>query len=209
MATQTRKPLKERARHRWEELRKPYSCNCGCGRRFKTPREMNAYYLGHHAQRWMSKKAKAAGRAMGKDMDKARRHARGWLESAGLRDEQNRKTAKAKARPELSGRIKIRDLRAAHKHDRAHDRTQKVAGRSDRRAAKADARGKGDWRDIHSSRAARIRERHGKAWPERKPAARPAPARPAPSNGRTQSANGQLPGRTARKTPARTGRSGR
>lgn len=208
----TRKPLTERARERWRKLRS-HTCSCGsrdCKGYYRTIRELNAHHI-RQLPRWTSDKARKMARRMGKEADAARRHARSWLEAAGLVDERGRRTGKGRARPELRGHLTIGHLRAAHRHDRGHDRTQKRAGRRERRAERARAKGRADWGDIHTVAADGIRQRHARTWPERKPAARstPEPSRPAPALQRTTPSvnghsNGRANGRT--KQPATTGR---
>ena len=158
------RPLKERARRLF---RSRFHC-AGCNRDFRGHRALNAHHMSRHASMWTSKKARAAARAMGKDVDLMRRHARGWLVAAGLRDQRGKLTDRARSRPELRGNVKLRDWRRAHKHDRDHER----AGKHERKAERA--RNPVRRVDRHH-RAANLRNR----WP----VLRPAPAPPARSNG--------------------------
>ena len=128
------KPLKERARGLF---RTQFKC---CGRTWHTSRQWNAHHIAYHSGMWMSKKARAAERAMGKQLSNARRHAMGHLRAAGLRDHRGQLTAKARARPELRGRVSVRQLRRADRHDRESDRTDQRAARHERNAARSDAR---------------------------------------------------------------------
>ena len=180
----------------------------GCGKDFgRDHRKMNAHHISVHAGRWTSAKARAAARKMGKEADRVRRHAAGWLESAGLRDAYGKGTERSRSRPQSDGRLTLRHMRQLHKHDRDHER----AARHDRVAGQARRR------DHHWK--ANKRERAAKAlrsqWPVRQPKpvpARPAPARTAPkargnghSNGTRPTA--MRPAPTGRLAPSRNGRS--
>jgi hypothetical protein len=178
-----RATLKDRIRRRTTAR---FHCS-GCGQDFRGPRAMNAHHLAKHAGRWTSEQARKVARKMGKEADAARRHARGWLEAAGLRDARGRLTARARSRPELRGRLRTRDLRQAHRHDRDHERAAAHERKADR------ARTPERQVDRHH-RAALLRNR----WPElRTP--RPAPVRTAPVT-RTAPAAGN----GSRPRPART-----
>ena len=153
----------------------------GCGKDFRGYRAMNAHHLAEHAGRWAGAKARAAGRKMGKETDKMRRHARGWLESAGLRDKSGRETPKALSRPKPRGKVRARDLRPLHQHDTHHEKADRL-----RRRALGHAR---------KGRHGRAQALSGKAdalagrWPQlREPAPRRAPAPRARQNG-----NGRAP----------------
>jgi hypothetical protein len=154
----------------------------GCNRDFRGHRAMNAHHMAVHAGRWSSAKARKAARAMGKETDRMRRHARGWLEAAGLRDPRGRLTEKARSRPQVRGMTTLREMRMLHRHDRDHDRAGRLGRRADR-ARGRDFHGKAD---AHERQAGSLRER----WATRPavravrpaPAARPAPGtRPAPA----------------------------
>jgi hypothetical protein len=191
-----RKPLKDRGRQAWHDLMNGGRFTCGCcpGRQFRGTRALNAHHAARHAGRWAGKQARAAARRMGKDVDAARRHARGWLEAAGLRDHRGRRTDRARSRPELRGKVTRRQLRELHRHDRDHERAAARDRRADRAGARAAA---------HRQRAENLRSR----WPQRiPPAARPAPARvPASANGHHPPVGRTPPqGRLAPSRPART-----
>lgn len=177
-----------------------FTCSCGeksCPGSFRTLRAQKAHAAKHHmaqAGRWTSKSARAAERRMGKALSDGRRHAISWLEAAGLkewrkvpiRDKDGKPrtradgkpmtrevpvdTAKARARPELAGRVKIRDLREADHHDRHAERTDRTAGKHERRADRADARGKPEKAAEHRQRVIDTRQDHHQRWPEREPA---------------------------------------
>ena len=121
-------------------------CSCGgkeCPGRFPTLRQQKAHAARMAAGRWNSKAARAAGRAMGKTQDRARRAARAMREAAGLIDARGNRTARGRARPEVArpGKVtRIRDLRHADRHDRDAERTDRRAGKHEQRAARADSR---------------------------------------------------------------------
>ena len=133
--------------------RSSFHCT-GCNRDFRGHRAWNAHHAAKHAGRWASASARKAARSMGKDADNARRHALGWLEAAGLREwrkvpftgrdgkERTRqvpvRTDRAKARPELRGRVRARDLRVAQKHDDGHERAKRHDGHATRHESLAD-----------------------------------------------------------------------
>lgn len=176
-----------------------FACWCGgkgCPGTFPSLRAQKAHAAKVAARRWTSDKARKVGRQMGKARDEARRHARGWLEAAGLRDQAGRTTDRARSRPQLRGQVTRAQLRDAHRHDRSATRAENKARKAEARAARADARGRPDKASLHRSRAADAQFRHDTAWPQRPPRPqnehRPAPAA---SNG-----NGTRP------APARTGR---
>ncbi len=183
------KPLKERARGLF---RSEFNC---CGRNWRTSRAVNAHHIARHSGMWMSKKARAAERAMGKQLSDARRHSMGWHKAAGLRDQRGQRTAKARSRPELRGRVGVRQLRRAERHDRDSGRTDQRAARHERHAARSDARAeraaafaarlkqtrlktvaqRADARvphhrnraATHRGRVADVRMAHHQRWPER------------------------------------------
>src|ERR1035441_21844 len=123
--------------------RSSFHCD-GCSKDFRGHRAFNAHHAAKHAGRWASASARKAARSMGKDADNARRHALGWLEAAGLREwrkvpftgrdgkERTRQvpvlTDRAKSRPEIGGRVRARDLRAAKNHDAGHERAKRHDG---------------------------------------------------------------------------------
>ena len=87
-------------------------------------------------------------------MDTARRWSRAKLEEHGLVDRLGRRTDQWRTRPELSGRLTVRDLHRAHRHDSDHNR----ASWYDSRAAhheghRSQAQGKG--RRAYRGRAGR------------------------------------------------------
>ena len=202
-----------------------YTCSCGaksCPGSFRSLRQQKAHAAKIEIGRWNSKAAKAAGRAMGKVQDEARRAARGMRVAAGLVDMRGKRTAKGKSRPALSGQVKIKDLRNVDRHDRHHERAdghdRKAAGRearAGRHKGKAEARterGKSPGRHgrrqarhetraaTHRAKAQVLRDR----WPEQSrpaPAAKPEPARTAPKA--RAGSNGSRP------APARPAPSGR
>jgi hypothetical protein len=110
---------------------------------------------------------------MGKDADNARRHALGWLEAAGLREwrkvpfkgrdgkERTRQvpvlTDRARARPELRGRLRGRDLRVAKNHDAGHERAKRSDGHATRHGSLAD--GHAAIADGHADEGHRLRGR--------------------------------------------------
>ena len=200
MTDKARARARAKARKGWQRITKPHHCNnAGCKTGYRTIRGLNAHHMTAHAGMWTSKKARAAGRAMGKQADAARRHAMGWRVSAGLAEVRGQRvvaTDKSRSRPKLSGRLKLKDLRAVHKHDRDHER----AAARDRKADQAAARGKDARAGRHQHRADYLRSKHG--TPARHA---PAPVRPAPAPRPAPAANGHSNGRTAR-TPAKTGR---
>lgn len=202
MASDKASKLKDRARKGWHRITVPHHCG-DCNKDYRTVRAMNAHHMSVHAGLWGSKKARAAGRGMGKKADAARRHAMGWRVAAGLAEVRGQRvvaTDKSRTRPVLSGHLRVRDLRAAHKHDRDHNRAQA----RDLRADRAAARGKATRARKHQHRADYLRSKHGTPARPAPRQARPAPAtRPAPAA--SGHVNGQLNGRTAR-TPARTRR---
>jgi len=202
----------DKARKKIRGMTHPHHCDA-CNRSFRGHKALNAHHLGVHAQRWTSAKARKAARAMGKDVDRARRHARGWLEASGLLDPRGHLTPRAMSRPKPEpgrrGRTGVRQMRKLHVHGRDHDR----ADRHERKARKTRIPG----------RAARLqrkaRDLRGR-WPEQpRPAARPArpaPARPvpAPNGNGTRPAPARptpaaRPAATARTRPSRTGRTTR
>lgn len=189
----------EKAHRKLRELTHPHRCG-SCNRDFRGHRAMNAHHLAVHAQRWTSKKARAAARAMGKDVDKMRRHAAGWLEASGLRDSRGNGTARSRSRPQAAGgRLTVRKLREMHRHDKHHER----AAGHDARAARSRNPLK---RVGLQHRAANLRNR----WPERpRPAARPAPARTGPSSrpAPARPMPAARPAPSGRLAPSRTGRS--
>lgn len=169
------KPVKQHGRG---IFRTQYRC---CGKTMHSNRAQKAHHLAAHSGMWASDKARKAGRKMGKDLDKARRHAMGWLRAAGLRDQRGQLTAKARSRPQVRGRVGVRQLRKLHKHDRDHER----ADRHDREAERAAARGKTARQVDRHQRAANLRNRWSNLRPAPAPTARsngrrPPPSRPAP-----------------------------
>lgn len=196
MGTMTSK-ARARARKGWHRITVPHHCG-DCNKDYRTVRAMNAHHMSVHAGLWSSKKARAAGRGMGKKVDAARRHAMAWRVSSGhaeVRGQRVVATDKSRSRPVLSGRLKLKDLRAAHRHDRDHDRAEA----RDRKADQAAARGKAARAGKHQHRADYLRSKHGTPARHAPAKVRPAPApRPAPA------ANGHSNGRA--KAPARTGR---
>jgi hypothetical protein len=192
----------DKAHRKFRELTHPHRCG-SCNRDFRGYRAMNAHHLAVHAQRWTSKKARAAARAMGKDVDRMRRHAAGWLEASGLRDPRGKTTDRARSRPQApGGRLKVRSLRQMHRHDRHHER----AAGHDARAA----RSRNPLRRARlQNRAAGLRGR----WPGRPaPAARAASTRPAPAASRpapARPAPASRPAPSGRLAPSRAARSTR
>ena len=189
-----------RVRQGWRDMvnGSRFTCSCGdkgCPGTFRSARAQKAHAARVTATRWMSARARKAGRDMGKARDAARRHARGWLEAAGLRDHRGKATAKARARPELRGRVRLRTLREADRHDRHSEKTDHRAykrevrakradaraGVRDQRADEAKARGRNsaaarhqaragthrDRADGHRQRGIDIRMDHHQRWPER------------------------------------------
>lgn len=174
-------------------FRTQFTCACCPGKTFRGHRAMNAHHLARHGNYWAGGKARAMGRKMGKAQDAARKHARGWLEAAGLRDRNGKTTDRARSRPQVRGKAGVRDLRQLHRHDRDHERAEGHHRKADR------ARTPEKRADRHHQ-AANLRNR----WPERQPqAARPVDqdrlrdllGRAAEANG-----NGSRPG------PERAGR---
>jgi hypothetical protein len=209
-----------------------FTCSCGgksCPGNFRSSRALKAHAAKVTGQRWMSAKARAVEKKMGKVWSDARRHARGWKEAAGLTDPRGRATAKGRSRPPVSGRVKLGDLRQAHRHDRHHEkaaaRDHKATQHKDRAArhqGKAEARtgqGKtagrhGRRQERHETRAQRHQDKaqslRGR-WPEQprpprpaQAASRPAPKTRASSNG-TRPAAKATPARPAQSVPARPG----
>jgi len=187
------------ARSLRDRLTRGHTCSCSsrdCKGSYRTLRELQAHHI-RQLPRWTGDKARKAARRMGKDVDRMRRHARSWLEAAGLIDHRGNRTAKGRARPEVRGNAPVRQLREAHRHDRDADRTDRRASRHERRATRADTRAdraaqradtaKARGRDSaaarqqeqatrHRGRAAASRERvadtrmaHHQRWPERTP----------------------------------------
>ena len=237
-----------------------FTCACGekgCPGTFRSLRAQKAHAAKHAARqagRWAGKSARAAGRAMGRPLDDARRHALSWFEAAGLREwkkipvrdkdgnpvtgrngkplmrEVPVKTDRARSRPALSGRLRIRDVRVAHRHDRDHEKAdghdRKAQGRHARaarsaaRAAALRAAGRDGRAARHEGRAATHRDRaasrEGRAgalrdrWTERvaraarhAPEPRPVPARTVPATGgRPEPARTPRPAEAARAAPA-------
>ena len=143
-----------RARQFWRDKINGGRFHCaGCQRDFRGHRALNAHHMAAHSRMWTSRKARQVERAMGKQASNARRHAMGWLRAAGLRDKQGNRTAKARARPELRGRVSVARLRTANRHDMESQRT-------DRRAARHERRGRPE-------RAIDVRMAHHQRWPER------------------------------------------
>lgn len=198
MGTMTDK-ARNRARKGWHRITEPHRC-ADCNKDYRTIRAMNAHHMSVHAGLWSSKKARAAGRTMGKKADAARRHAMGWRVSAGLAEVRGQRvvaTNKSRSRTELRGKLSLRSLRDAHRHDRQHERASRADQRADRAARRNDHGTAGQ----HRQRAHNLRgytpvpESH----PSRQrpvPAPRPAPAASGHSNGRA-------------KAPAKAGRAGR
>ena len=178
-----------------------FTCSCGartCPGRFRSLRLWKTHHLARNAGRWTSKRARAAGRAMGKDVDAMRRHARSFLEVAGLRDARGQHTDRSRSRPQVSGRLARRDLRGLHRHDRDHERAIK----RDHRADRAERKGRTDRAAAHRERAESLRARH----PVRTPA--PGPARvpvPVPVGAREPAHAG---GNGTRPAPERSPRNG-
>ena len=152
--------------------RSSFHCS-GCSRDFRGHRAWNAHHAAKHAGRWASASARKAARSMGKDADNARRHALGWLEAAGLREwrkvpfkgrdgkERTRQvpvlTDRARARPELRGRLRGRDLRVAKNHDAGHERAKRNDGHATRHGSLAD--GHAAIADGHADEGHRLRGR--------------------------------------------------
>ena len=137
------------------------------GKAFRSIRQLNAYHLARNGGYWAGQKARTTGRKIGKPLDAARRHARGHREAAGLIDHMGRRTLRGESRPELRGRVSIRELRQLHRHDRDHE----TALTRERKADRHEARGRDDRADRHRAAAAGLRDR----WPQ------PARTVPAPA----------------------------
>jgi len=152
------------------------------GKAFRSVRQLNAYHLARNGGYWAGQKARVAGRKIGKQLDAARRHARGHREAAGLIDHMGRRTPRGESRPELRGRVSFRQMREAHRHDRDHDRAQA----RDHKADRHEARGRDERAAAHRDAAAALRDR----WPQpaRTVPAMTVTARPAPADG-----NGRRP----------------
>ena len=178
----------DRARRKLRGLTHPFRCD-HCNKDFRIRRGLNAHHMSRHAQRWTSKKARAAARAMGKDVDLMRRHAAGWLEAAGLRDARGRGTDRSRSRPQVRGKVSLREMRRLHKHDKHHERAVK----SDSKAARARGRDFHAKAGTHERKAATMRDR----WPVRPRQPRSAPPpRTAPA-----SSNGHRPAPARTRTP--------
>ncbi len=140
MARRERKPLSERRRG---IFRTQFRC---CGKTMHSNRAQKTHHFAFHSGLWASDKARKAGRRMGKEVDRMRRVGYGGLVAAGLRTPPARgapnghPTAKARARPELRGRVSVRQLRRAERHDRDSGRTDQRAARHERNATRSDAR---------------------------------------------------------------------
>lgn len=196
--------LKDQARKARRNLRDMlaggrFTCACCPGKEFRGHRALNAHHLARHGSYWAGDKAKKTGRKIGKAADAARRHARAWREAAGLADRDGNRTHASRSRPELSGRLRLRDLRRAHRHDRDH---RKAAVR-DQKADRARSGGSRYRADSHQARADSLRARHG--TPSRGEQERQARERlerlAAPRGPR---ANSHLNGRGPRATAGRT-----
>lgn len=200
---------RDRARKFAREVRHGrFSCTCSPGKNFRGHKALNAHHLSRHGGYWAGDKAKRTGRKIGKDTDALRKHARGWLEAHGHVDRMGKRTDRARSRPETPERSvwNRRTGRAQARHGRDIDNADKLKGKAD----KAREAGNGYRADSLKAKEAELRGRHPVRQaparaPKSPPDGRPAPAR-APSRA---SANGQLPGRTGRTKPARTGRAGR
>ena len=178
-----------------------FTCSCCPDKVFRGHKALNAHHLARHGNYWGGKAGKAMARKVGKDYDRARRHARGWLEAHGHVDRMGRRTGRAQSRPELRGTVRIRDLRAARRHGRDHDKADGAVRKHTARAGRHDARGNEVRADISRGRAADATHRLRTAWPVRpRPVRVPDPGRPVPA-----SSNGN----GARPAPARTPRQGR
>ncbi len=134
-----------------------FTCACSPGREYHSLRAFNAHHYARHGGYWAGKAGKAMRREMGKEVDAARRHARGWLEAAGLVDRYGHRTDRARTRPQVSGLAGLRDLRRLHQHDRHHER----AGRLDGRADRAAGRGRHGRAAKHQNTADSLRSRWG------------------------------------------------
>lgn len=211
--------LTHKLREHLNEMRTRYTCDCSPGREFRTLKGFNAHHHARHGAYWAGKGGKAAGRKMGKGMDTARRWSRAKLEEGGLVDRLGRRTDRWRTRPELSGRLTVRDLHRAHRHDSDHNRAswhdsraahhEGRATRHKERAAGRTAAGRrtglAGWRAARA--AARADGHRGKAAAQRgrweEVPSRAAPERPAP----TEAPKGRpapSPAREARPEPART-----
>ena len=171
-----------------------FTCACCPGKEFRGHRALNAHHLARHGSYWAGDKARKTGRKIGKATDAARKHARAWREASGLADRNGNRTHASRTRPELSGRLRLRDLRRAHRHDRDH---RKAADR-DQRADRAAASGSQGRADRHQFKADYLRSRHG--TPSREQQERQARERLATP--RAPHANGHPNGRAPRTAPA-------
>ena len=178
-----------------------FTCTCSPGKHFRSHKALNAHHLSRHGGYWAGKQGKAMRNKIGKDADNLRKHARGWLEAHGHVDRMGRRTDRARSRPQMPERSvwNARTGRAHARHGRDIDKADKLKAKAER----ARTRGSKYRADHLKAKEDSIRARH----PVRPAPVRPA--RPAPSSNGRASANGQLPGRTARTKPAKTGRAGR
>jgi hypothetical protein len=152
-----------------------FTCACCPDRVFRGHKALNAHHLARHGGYWGGKAGRAMARKVGKDVDAARRHARGWLEAHGHVDRLGRRTGRARSRPQAParGHLSLRQMRQMARHGRDHDE----ADRHDLRAARAAARGNRARQVDHHHQAARLRN----LWPARPPRVSPAPARLQPA----------------------------
>ena len=196
----------DKARKARANLRKmgrtQFVCNCGCKREWKDYRLWNAHLLKNYGGYWGGKGGKAMGRKLGKGADNVRKMGRAGLDAFGHVDRMGKRTDKWRSRPETKdGRVHLtrRALKARQNHSDDHGRADKLKAKAER----ARTRGSKYRADHLKAKEESLRARH----PVRPAPVRPA--RPAPSSNGRASANGQLPGRTARTKPAKTGRAGR
>ena len=157
-----------------------------CGKELRNHREYLTHNAARHGGYWAGQAGRAMARKMGKTKDALRRAARAKLEEAGLADRFGKRTAAARTRPELKGRLTLRELRSAQRHDRNHRKASRLDGKADR----ATGRGRPERAHRHQHRADYLRSTWGtpsretqeKAARDREEAMRQA--RAAPGNGR-------------------------
>ena len=204
-----------------------FTCGCGgksCPGSFRSLRAHKAHAAKVTSTRWVSAKARAAGRKMGKPADEMRRHVLGWLEASGLREwktvpvrdkdgkpvERNGRvitreipvlTDRARTRPQVGARPPRQQLAQLHRHDRHHER----ADRHDQKADRHEARGKPEAASQRRARAAALRGR----WTEQP--REPQTARPAPDDAALRDLLGRAAAHAdgTRPAPSRTARTGR
>lgn len=149
-----------------------FTCSCCPGKVFRGWRALNAHHLAVHYRQ-----ARNGRKGLPKAQRQAWLHARGHREAAGLVDKDGCATARGRTRPAVRGRVKVRDLRAAHRHDRDHER----ADGHDRKAQAPRSRAarllrRPDRSAARANKASRLRARHVPAPPAR-PVPRPDPPR--------------------------------